>query len=82
MRLYESPGNETADVVSHERLYDELAECKLNHIRTGQQQNIHTLTKAKTKHKELLKRLEMSHLIGDEALAGMNFGAKPRVTSN
>ena len=82
IRLHKNPGNETADVVSHERLYDELAECKLNHIRTPQQQSIHALTEPKAKHRDLLKRLEMSHLIGDGALAGMNFGAKPRVTSN
>lgn len=82
MRLRESPGNKTADVVSHERLYDELAECKLNRIRTPQWQSIHTFTEPKATHKELLKRLEMSHLIGDAALVSMNLGTKPRVTSN
>lgn len=82
MRLHESPGNETADVVSHERLYDELATCKLNHMRTPQRQSIHTLTKPKATHKELLKRLGMSHLIGDAALVDMNLGVKSRVTSN
>jgi len=82
MRLHENPGKTTANVVSHERLYDELAECELNRIGTSQWQNRYSLTEPKAKHKELLKRLNMSHLIGDAVLAGMNFGRKPHVTSN
>ena len=76
MRLHQNPGNETSEVISHERLYDELAECKLNRIRTPQRQKIYKLTEPKTKHKELLKRVEMSYLVGDGALASMNLGAK------
>jgi transposase len=73
LRLHKSPGNDTADIVSHERLYEELSECRLNHIRPPQGQSIYTLTEPKTKHGELLGRLGMSHLIGDAALSGMNF---------
>jgi hypothetical protein len=82
MLLHENPGKETAEVVSHERLYAELATCKLNRLRIPQQQSMYALTDSKATHRELLGRLEMSYLIDEAALAGMNFGEKSRVTSN
>lgn len=72
LALHAKPGQKTEEIVSHEKLYEELAECRLNHIKTDPKQNSYRLTEPTEKHKELLKRLGMHHLIGDAAMKALN----------
>lgn len=68
LRLHEKMGCKTEEVVSHERLYEELAGCRLNHVKLNAQQSFYRLTEPTSGQKELLERLGMEHLIGDAAV--------------
>ena len=75
LALHQNKGNKSREIVAHERLYEELAECRLNHIKiAGTNQDIYRFTEQNEKQKELLERLRMSHL-GTEA-AVKNLSAK------
>ena len=71
LALHAKPGQATKEIVSHEKLYEEFAECRLNHMKTSPKQNSYRLTEPTDKHKELLERLGMQHLIGDAALKAL-----------
>jgi len=81
LRLHEKRGHRTEAVVSHERLYEELAGCHLNHVKLTAQQNLYKLTEPTERQKELLDRLEMKHLIGDAALKTLSTRAAVAVKS-
>lgn len=68
LALRSKQGRMTKEIVSHEKLYDELAECRLNHMKTHPKQNSYRLTEPTEKHKDLLERLGMQQLIGDAAM--------------
>jgi transposase len=72
LALHAKPGRMTKEIVSHEKLYEEFAECRLNHTKTNPKQNSYRLTEPTEKHKELLERLGMRYLIGEAALKVLN----------
>jgi transposase len=82
LRLHENKGVQTKEIVSHERLYEELEGCRLNHIKLNSQQNCYRLTEPTSKQKELLERLKMKHLAGDAAQKRLGDRANAAVTSN
>lgn len=72
LALHAKPGRVSEEIISHEKLYEELAECRINHTKTNLKQNSYKLTQPTEKHKELLERLGMRHLIGEAALKELN----------
>lgn len=80
--LHQTKGIKTSEIVSHERLYEELEECKLNRYQSelGSYES-YEMTKPTEKHEELLKRLGMQHLIGSVAEDELTRRAFTSVTS-
>jgi transposase len=76
LALHQNKGVESKDVVAHERLYDELAGCKLNHIKIAGNQDIFRFTEQKEKQKELLERLRMSYLGTEAAIKDLSAKAR------
>lgn len=72
LTLHAKPGRKTENIVSHEKLYDEFSECRLNHIKVDSKQSSYKLTEPTEKQKELLERLGMQNLIGDAAMKTLN----------
>ena len=68
LQLHERKKDASEEVISHERLYEELSECRLNHIKTGLKQALYSLTEPTLKLKELLERLKMKYLTRDAML--------------
>lgn len=63
LALHEKTGKESKEIVAHERLYEELAECRLNHLKIdGTNHSSYRFTTQTDQQKELLERLQMSHL--------------------
>jgi len=67
--LHEKRGKATKEIVSHERLYEELSGCQLNHIRMDPKQDTYKLTEPTDRQVELLERLDMCHLVKEETIA-------------
>jgi len=80
--LHERAGNETTEIVSHERLYEEFTSCRLNHVKLSGQPSFYRLTEPTSRQKDLLERLGMKHLIGDAALKTLTTRVAAAVTSN
>lgn len=69
LALHEREGAYTGEIVAHERLYEELSECKLNRIGIkGSTVVGYGLTETTKKQVDVLDRLQMSHLIGATTL--------------
>jgi hypothetical protein len=72
LSLHESHQGESEGIVSHERLYDELETCRLNHYTVeGVKQDFYKLTQPTTLQVDLLQRLRMTHLISESAVKKM-----------
>ena len=82
LHLHEREGNESKEIVSHERLYEELAGCRLNHVKLSGQPSLYILTEPTSRQKDLLERLGMKHLVEDAALKTLTTRAAAAVTSN
>lgn len=82
IRLHQAKGNKTSDIISHERLYEELEECKLNRCQAGLgPYEAYEMTRPTERHVELLGRLGMQHLIGSVAEDELTKKARATVTS-
>jgi transposase len=68
LRLNERPGEKTTDIVSHGKLYEELADCYLNSISGSGTPNVYSLTQPTIRQVELLERLKMTHLISNATM--------------
>ena len=73
LRLHETPGDVSKEVVAHERLYEELSDCKVDRIEV---QNAHLATHKITRpddvQKELLERLQLTKLLSSAFLKKVN----------
>jgi transposase len=69
LRLHEKPGDVSKDVVAHERLYEELSDCKVDQIEV-QNARLSTLkiTRTDDVQKELLERLQLTKLLSSAFL--------------
>ena len=69
LALKENPGKESKDVISHQRLFEELAPCHLNEVEIPQLgYRTHNLTSLSAVQRDLLARLGMSHLVGEKTV--------------
>lgn len=68
LRLNKSPGEKSADVIAHGRLYEELADCDLACLTSPGTTDVYSLTQPTSRQAELLDRLKMSHLISSSRL--------------
>lgn len=74
LALHAKRGDATKEIISHERLYEELGGCQLNRLRIGAKQDLYRLTEPTAKQRELLERLDMQHLVQEERIAGLTAG--------
>jgi transposase len=74
LALHAKHGSMTQEVVSHERLYEELAGCRLNHLKVGSKQNLYKLTEPTQRQIELLDRLDMRSLVEDATISALTAG--------
>ena len=73
LALHENKGKKSKEIVAHERLYEELEGCKLDHIKiAGTNQGIYSFTEQTEKQIELLERLQMSYLGTEAAVKNLN----------
>jgi transposase len=73
LALHDNKGKESKEIVAHERLYEELAKCQLTHLKiAGTNQGAYKFTEENNKQKELLERLQMSHLGNEAALKDLS----------
>ena len=64
LRLHEQPGKITQDVVSHEKFYAKLEDCKIDRIEIENvQQSTLNRTRPTSEQKELVKRVGLEHLL-------------------
>lgn len=69
LTLHERQGSASKEIVAHERLYQELRECRLNQLKVaGSNLTAYALTESSEKQKDLLERLQMPHLVTPAAL--------------
>ena len=73
LRLHLNPGAVSEDIISHERLYQELSDCQIDHIEV---QNLSLSTYRRTREsprqKELLERLGLQKLLAFERTSSVN----------
>jgi transposase len=84
VRLHTNPGGDlTQDIVSHERLYHELAACQIDCIEVNNvQRSTYNLTRPNRVQQELLARIGLSHLLHREVFSPVIECAKKRMSSN
>lgn len=75
LQLHKRPGEESGDIVAHGALYDELSQCNLNHL-VCEKVEMHTLTQPTCKQGDLLKRLNMTHLVSSAMISSLNERAR------
>lgn len=69
LTMHERQGKASMEIVAHERLYEELGECRLNELTVaGSNLTAYTLTELSEKQRDLLERLQMSYLTTSTAL--------------
>jgi len=67
--LHEKNKGKSEEIISHERLYEELEGCRLNHHRLeGITQDFYKLTQPTELQVDLLNRLQMAHLISGNTM--------------
>lgn len=72
LTLHERSKGKSSEIVSHERLYDELETCRLNHFTLeGIKQDFYKFTQPTALQLDLLQRLQMTHLISDNTLRNL-----------
>lgn len=70
LKLKEQSGQLTEDVVSHVKLFEELASCHLNHLQSESGEvDVLTITKPTDKQKELLARIGFTDILKNEFCA-------------
>lgn len=74
LALHAKTGDATKEIISHERLYEELGDCQLNRLRIGPKKDQYRLTEPTEKQVELLERLGMQHLVQEETIAALTAG--------
>lgn len=63
LRLHKHKGDQTKEIVSHEKLYEELSHCYIDHIEVENvQKSRYNITRTTNKQKELLHRVELKDL--------------------
>ena len=73
LALHERMGEKSKEIIAHERLYEELAECRLNHLKIdGTDHSSYRFTIQTDQQKELLERLQMPHLGTASALKNLS----------
>ena len=73
--LSKHEGKKSADVIAHERLYDELSQCNLNRLRSEGQADVYCLTQPTGRQQELLSRLKMTHLVSSAMMSELRLNA-------
>jgi len=69
LTLKENPGEESKDIISHQRLFEELESCRLNEVEIPQLgYKTYNLTSLSAVQKDLLSRLEMGHLVEEKTV--------------
>lgn len=67
LMLKEQPGQVSQGIVSHMRLFEELASCHLNHLQSENGEvEVLTITKPTERQKELLSRTGLTHILKKE----------------
>lgn len=74
LRLHENEGNETTNVVSHEKLYKVLSKCMIDHIVVENAGvSTYNLTRTTTDQIELLERINLKRLISKNDMKKIKF---------
>ena len=75
LRLHESPGELTEDIVSHQKLYKKLSACMIDHIEVKNiGQSTYNMTRTTGVEKELLQRVGLDHLPLDAVVKKARLG--------
>lgn len=73
LRLHHHKGEATREIVSHERLYEELSDCYIDRIEVENvQKSRYSMTRPTNKQKELLHRVGLKDLIVGKILEKVN----------
>jgi transposase len=73
IRLHKHKGDVTRDILSHERLFEELSKCYIDRIEVENvQKSRYNLSRATKKQRELLQRLGLRDLLRDKILEKVN----------
>ena len=76
LALHEQRGQISNEIISHERLYEQLGQCKLNCLEIGASKlQAYKLTTPTAIQQDLLTRLDMKHLVAASALDELSFEA-------
>lgn len=72
LMLHEKTGDQSKDVITHNRLCEVLGKCKLNKlsVKSTKAKTV-SITQPTTEQKELLKRLDLTHLIKEEVIKSL-----------
>lgn len=69
LRLHKHPGDLTRDVVSHEKLYQKLSGCLIDHIKVENVgMSTYNMTKTTDEKKELLQRVGLENLLSNDVV--------------
>ncbi len=84
LRLHANKGGDlTQHIVSHERLYHELAACQIDCIEVNNiQRSTYNLTRPTRIHQELLERIGLEHLLAREVFSSVIERAEKEMSSN
>ncbi len=64
LRLHENEGSLSKEVVAHERLYEALSDCQIDHIKVQNMQlSTYCMTRTTDAQKELLERVRLTKLL-------------------
>jgi len=75
LTLHEQRGQASNEIISHERLYEELSQCRLNCLEIGTSKlQAYKLTTPTTTQQDLLARLDMKHLVAAANLEKLSLG--------
>ena len=73
LKLHQNPGKKTQPVVAHEKFYQLLADCKIDHIQiTNKNMLFYQMTLQNEEQTELLDRVSLGHLLECKSLKQMN----------
>ena len=76
LALHKQVGQVSNGIVSHERLYETLGECRLNYLEIGASKlQAHKLTTPNAIQQDLLARLNMQHLVAASTLEELHMEA-------
>jgi transposase len=73
LRLHQNLGKETHDIVAHERCYEQLSSCQIDHIHIKNRNiTFYQMTRPTEKQTELLERLHLQSLLECRVIKQMN----------